>query len=135
LFILDRQDYTPLDDVVLSFAIGSFNGREICTEIQIIDNEAFEKTEHFYIRITSEENVVIRENSAPVYIIDDDGMVHSLSSFPFPCFTSSPSPSPFSHALPPPPPFPPSLSFPLPSSFPLLPIFYLFLPVRRGLHR
>lgn len=71
----EDEDFDPLDDLILSFPIGSFNGRRICTSIGIVGDEAFEKTEHFYIRITSEKNVTIEQDSAPVYIIDDDGML------------------------------------------------------------
>ena len=71
--LIDGQDFTGVDMLNLSFSPGSVNGDPICTRIAIIDDDAFEKDEHFYVHIDSEENVVIEEEYAPVYIHDNDG--------------------------------------------------------------
>ena len=46
----------------------------MCVHIPLIDNEYFEKREHFYVHVESEENVEIHGSPyIPVHIYDDDG--------------------------------------------------------------
>lgn len=67
-----EQDYIAVNNQTLSFDVGDVDGELRCVDITILDNIAFEKTEHFYVHIDSETEVVIHQEYAPVYIVDDD---------------------------------------------------------------
>jgi hypothetical protein len=57
----------------LLFPVASQKGCEICTRIEILDDGSFEKEEHFFVHVESEENAITQQNYTRVDIIDDDG--------------------------------------------------------------
>ncbi len=65
-------DYMQVNDATRFFPIGSVNGNTTCTDVQIIDNMAFEKDEYFSVLVSSESNVGVHSN-ATVHIFDDEG--------------------------------------------------------------
>lgn len=64
------MDYDGFD-VTISFP-PSDNGAEICRNITIRNDEAFENNEFFSVHVESERNVVIHIKYAIVHIQDDD---------------------------------------------------------------
>lgn len=51
------MDYEEVDKT-LSFPIGSTDGTEVCCNVTIFDDLAFEKVEFFFIHVVSERNVI-----------------------------------------------------------------------------
>ena len=52
----------------------SVTGDQVCAYVPLIDDDYFEKREHFYVHVESEENVEIHGLPyIPVYIYDNDG--------------------------------------------------------------
>ncbi len=51
----------------------SMDGSEVCTNVTIIDDKSFEKVEYFTVLVSSEPNVMVR-NNLTVRISDDDGI-------------------------------------------------------------
>lgn len=66
------MDYTSVA-VMLTFSVSNNDGYTQCVNIPLLDDVIFEMNEHFYVRISSEVDVVIHRASAPVHIIDNDG--------------------------------------------------------------
>lgn len=66
------EDYGAVN-AKLSFPAGSNSGVNICTNISVIDDLAFEREEDFLICVTSELGVTIDESYALVKITDNDG--------------------------------------------------------------
>jgi hypothetical protein len=60
---------------LLVFPCGSVHGKKVCTDIDITNDQSFEKPDRFSVLVSSEDtqNVVIHEDTATVKIIDDDG--------------------------------------------------------------
>lgn len=57
----------------LVFPASSSVGSTNCIRIPLIDNEAFEKMEYFYVHVKySEQNVVFHQSHVQVHIYDDD---------------------------------------------------------------
>ena len=66
------EDYDMVNDPSQYFPIGSTNGSpQICTEVSLLDNQAFEKNEYFFVLVSSEPNVQVH-NNLTAHIEDDD---------------------------------------------------------------
>ena len=75
-FTLDPSDYTSISET-LAFSSGTFEGgmgSTQCVNISITDNLAFEKTESFFVIISSEPEVYLPDPNVTVVIADDEGM-------------------------------------------------------------
>lgn len=70
------RDYVGVLEV-LTFGVSSYNGDTQCVNISILDDAIFEKNENFYVHISSEVDVEIHQQYAPVYIIDDESKIMS----------------------------------------------------------
>ena len=55
------------------FGVNSPDGDIVCFDIDIMDDNRFEKTESFYLMLASEAGVSILTPQIPVIITDDDG--------------------------------------------------------------
>ncbi len=53
------------------FSAGSRNGSQVCIDIVLLDDRAFEKDEYFTVVVSSEQNVRVHNNFT-VHIVDDD---------------------------------------------------------------
>ena len=53
------------------------NGSVVCTNVTLIDNQAFEKDEYFTVLVSAEPNVAIHDNFI-LHILDDDRKGYSL---------------------------------------------------------
>ena len=65
-------DYEAVDSM-LYFDIGSVDGEELCLNVTITDNQAFEKEENFSLHFMSEPNVISHSMYTRVIIADDEG--------------------------------------------------------------
>ena len=68
-----ESDFDPVSDS-LSFTAGSVTGDEVCINVTLVDNDAFEKDEYFTVEVASEVNVVVH-NNLTLHIMDEDGML------------------------------------------------------------
>lgn len=59
-------------ETTLFFPVGSETGDEVCSNITIVDDGAFEKNEEFFINLESERNVIVITPRIFVHIQDDD---------------------------------------------------------------
>ena len=68
------EDYTPLDNFLVTFDVGSTNGSQACAYIAIEDDDAFESDEYFDVTVSAdaEDNIIIDPQSTVTVTIDDD---------------------------------------------------------------
>ena len=66
------SDYTAVS-FQGAFRVGATNGDDVCVDVFITNNRAYEKTESFFLTVTSERNVQISDPTVYVSITDDEG--------------------------------------------------------------
>lgn len=75
-FFIDGADYDAISET-LTIPAGSASGASgsiQCQNISIVDNNAFEKSETFFVYLSSEPNVQVPDPNVTVTILDDEGM-------------------------------------------------------------
>ena len=68
------EDFTSLDNFLVTFDVGSTNGSQACAYIAIEDDNAFESGEGFDVMVSTgaEDNIIIDPPSTVTVTIDDD---------------------------------------------------------------
>lgn len=66
--------------MALIFPVASTNGDTVCINITTLDNNAFEKTEHFFLDIVCESNIQMDISRTQVNITDDDSEYNSFEA-------------------------------------------------------